>query len=123
MSCVLLRDKLTSPQCCHKNPGVDSILSGCDPNRSDPAQLGQLACIGTQLQPGNIVFASFPEQDFTATRIYDPVFKGRVFIWDVDFNILRDYVTQFNQGTWPIVGATPETYQTRKRKEFPSAHE
>ena len=66
-----------------------------------PQQLGQLACIGTKLKPENILFASFPHEHFKPKRQYDPVFKGSVFIWDVDFNILRQYVAQFNQGTWP----------------------
>jgi hypothetical protein len=35
------------------------------------------------------------------TRVFDPVFGKRVFIWDVDFNLLRQYVDSFNAGTWP----------------------
>jgi LCP family protein required for cell wall assembly len=103
-----LRDKLTSPQLVTKIPQLIQSFQGAVQTDLTPAQLGQLACIGTQLQPGSIVFASFPEEDFTATRIYDPVFKGRVFIWDVDFNILRDYVARFNQGRWPVPGGAPE---------------
>ena len=68
-----------------------------------PQQLGQLACLGTQIRPENILFASFPHEHFKTKRQYDPVFKGNVFIWDVDFEILRDYVAQFNQGIWPPV--------------------
>ena len=109
-----LRDKLTSPQVVTKTPQLIQSFQGAIQTDLTPAQLGQLACIGTQLQPGNIIFASFPEEDFTATRIYDPVFKGRVFIWDVDFDILRDYVTRFNQGTWPTAGGTPENTDTKE---------
>jgi len=101
-----LRDKLTSPSVITKAPQLIQSFQGAIQTDLTPAQLGQLACIGTQLQPGNIVFASFPEEYFTASRIYDPVFKGRVFVWDVDFNTLRDFVTQFNQGTWPAAGGT-----------------
>ncbi len=109
-----LRDKLTSPKVVTKIPQLIQSFQGAVQTDLTPAQLGQLACLGTQLQPGNIVFASFPEENFTATRIYDPVFKGRVFIWDVDFDILRDYVAQFNQGTWPSPGGTPSTTDTKK---------
>jgi hypothetical protein len=73
-----------------------------------PAQLGQLACIGTQMQPGGIVFATFPEELFSQSRHFDPVFGKTVFVWDVDFDILSDYITQFNEGTWPPIGGTPE---------------
>jgi LCP family protein required for cell wall assembly len=109
-----LRDKLTSPKVVTKIPQLIQSFQGAIQTDLTPAQLGQLACLGTQLQPGNIVFASFPEEDFTATRIYDPVFKGRVFIWDVDFNILRDYVAQFNQGTWPSSGGVASTTDSKK---------
>jgi LCP family protein required for cell wall assembly len=104
-----LRDKLTSPQVVTKIPGLIKSFQGAVRTDLTPAQLGQLACLGTQLQPGNIVFASFPEEDFAMTRIYDPVFKGRVFTWDVDYGILRNYIAQFNQGTWPATGSAPET--------------
>jgi hypothetical protein len=74
-----------------------------------PQQLGQLACLGTQIRPENILFARFPQAHFKTKRQYDPVFKGNVFIWDVDFDILRDYVAQFNQGTWPQPSSNPST--------------
>jgi LCP family protein required for cell wall assembly len=109
-----LRAKLTSPKVVTKIPQLIQSFQGAIQTDMTPAQLGQLACLGTQLQPGNIVFASFPEEDFTATRIYDPVFKGRVFIWDVDFDILRNYVAQFNQGTWPVSGGTSDTTDTKE---------
>ena len=104
-----LRDKLTSPQVVTKIPGLIQSFQGAVQTDLTPAQLGQIACLGTQLQPGNIVFASFPEEDFTATRIYDPVFKSRVFTWDVDYVSLRSYVAQFNLGTWPATGGASET--------------
>lgn len=103
-----LRDKLTSPSVITKIP--DLITSFQDAVQTDlsPAQLGQLACIGTKIQPGNIVFASFPEEHFKQSRVYDPVFKKNVFAWDVDFEILREYIRQFNEGTWPPLSGTPE---------------
>ena len=114
-----LRDKLTSPKVVTKIPQLIQSFQGAIQTDLTPAQLGQLACLGTQLQPGNIVFASFPEEDFTATRIFDPVFKGRVFTWDVDFNVLRNYVAQFNQGTWPSPGGTVSTSSDTKEEGIP----
>ena len=96
-----LRDKLISPKVITKIP--DLVQSFRDSVQTDlsPAQLGQLACIGSQIRPENIRFAVFPQDLFTQTRIYDPVFKARIFVWDVDFDILRDYIAQFQAGTWP----------------------
>ena len=103
-----LRDKLVSPDVITKIPQLITSFQDAIQTDLSPAQLGQLACIGTQLGSGDIAFAGFPQEHFKATRIYDPVFKGRTFIWDVDFNILREYVARFNQGTWPPVNGAPE---------------
>ena len=76
--------------------------SSADSKRpASPEQLGQLACIGTQLPSGNIVFASFPTEHFKLTRQYDPVFKNTVSVWDVNFDVIRSYVSLFQNGAWP----------------------
>jgi LCP family protein required for cell wall assembly len=96
-----LRKQLTSPGVITKIPDLIKSFQGAVQTDLSPQQLGQLACIGTQMRPENILFASFPEEHFKTKRQYDPVFKKNLFIWDVDFDILRDYVRQFNAGTWP----------------------
>jgi LCP family protein required for cell wall assembly len=96
-----LRDTLTSPSVITKIPDLIKAFQGSIQTDLSPAQLGQLACIGTQIEPGNIIFAGFPEEHFKQTRQYDPLFKKNVFVWDVNFDILRDYISQFNAGTWP----------------------
>jgi LCP family protein required for cell wall assembly len=96
-----LRDKLISPNVITKIPDLIRSFQGAVQTDLSLEQLGQLACIGTKIPSGNIVFTSFPQQYFKATRQFDPVFNGRVFVWDVDFQIIRDYVSQFNSGTWP----------------------
>jgi LCP family protein required for cell wall assembly len=103
-----LRDKLVSPGVLPDVPKLIQSFRGAVQTDLSPEQLGQLACIGTQMDSGNIVFASFPEELFTASRMLDPVFGKKVFIWDVDFDALRQYVQQFNEGTWPPLSGTPE---------------
>ena len=96
-----LRDKLTSPSVIPQIP--DLLRSFQDAILTDLSleQLGQLACIGTKIPSGNIIFASFPAEYFTSTRQHDPVFGKNVFVWDVDFEIIRSYVRQFQGGIWP----------------------
>jgi LCP family protein required for cell wall assembly len=96
-----LREKLARPSVISKIPALiesfqDNILTDLTPE-----QLGQLACLGAQMPPQNIVLASFPRELFTETRIYDPVFDKRMSVVQADFNILRDYVSNFQNGTWP----------------------
>jgi LCP family protein required for cell wall assembly len=96
-----LRDKLTSPTVITKIPDLIRSFQGAIQTDLSPEQLGQLACIGTKIPSGNIILTSFPKEYFKQARQFDPVFNARVFVWDVDFQILRDYVNQFNNGTWP----------------------
>lgn len=108
-----LRDKLTSPEVVTKIPALIKSFQGAVQTDLSPAQLSQLACIGTQITPENIIFASFPSELFKSTRVLDPVFGKRVFVWDVDYQILRQYIAEFNAGAWPAssgsVNTSPES--------------
>lgn len=97
-----LRDKLTSPAIVTNIPKLIKSFQGAIQTDLSPEQLGQLACIGTKIPSGNIVFTSFPAEHFKLARQFDPVFGNNVAILDVDFDILRSYVTLFNSGAWPV---------------------
>lgn len=96
-----LQKKLTSPTVISEIPGLIQAFQGSVQTDLSPALMSQLACIATHVPRKNIALYSFPEDLFTGTRIYDPVFKKDVFIWKVDFQILRKYVTEFQAGSWP----------------------
>lgn len=104
-----LRKKLTSPAVVTQIPKL--IESFKDNIRTDlsPAQLSQMACVGTQLEPQNIVFASFPMELFKQGRVYDPVFDKRIYILEADFDSMRDYVARFQAGTWPPLISIPSS--------------
>lgn len=96
-----LQEKLTNPSVVLKIPALVDSFQGAVQTDLTPEQITQLACLGAKLQGDNIVFASFPQELFTGTRVYDPVFGSRIFVWDVDFGVLRGYVARFQAGTWP----------------------
>ena len=96
-----LQDKLTSPSVVVRIPALINSFKGAVQTDLTPEQIAQLACIGTKLTGNDITFASFPQEIFEGTRVFDPVFDGRVFVWDVDYDVLRDYVNRFNLGAWP----------------------
>lgn len=96
-----LRKKLSSPAIIASLPDLIRSFRGAVQTDLSPERLSQLACIGSQLSPTNITLTSFPEDLFTQSRVYDPVFEKSVFVWNADYDILRDYITHFNDGTWP----------------------
>jgi LCP family protein required for cell wall assembly len=96
-----LRKKLMSPAIVENIPDLIKSFQGAVQTDLSPQQLSQLACLGTNLSPGNIIFTSFPEDIFTQDRVYDPVFKKDVFIWNADYDILKGYINKFYTGEWP----------------------
>lgn len=104
-----LRNKLTSPSVIKD---VSKLIESFKDNvQTDltPRQISQLACIGAQIEPGNIRFADFPEDLFVTTREFDPVFNKEISVVKAEFDILRDYVAQFHAGTWPAESGDSET--------------
>lgn len=99
-----LQKKLTSPDIVTDIPNLVKSFQGSVQTDLSPEIMSQLACLAGQLPRKNITLYSFPENLFTGTRKYDPVFKKDVFIWDVNFMILRNYVSQFQAGIWPGTG-------------------
>jgi LCP family protein required for cell wall assembly len=105
-----MREKVLSPKIVTQIPALIESFKNNIHTDFTPEQLSQLACLGTQLPVENIAFASFPEELFTEIRIFeDPAFPKGLLIFDADFNILREYVTRFNAGTWPSLAASTPT--------------
>jgi LCP family protein required for cell wall assembly len=104
-----LRQKLTSPEIVTEIPSLIKAFQASVQTDLSPQSMGQLACLGAQLPRQNIALYSFPEDLFTGGRIYDPVFEKDVFIWNVDFNILQKYVSDFQAGSWPVETYNPST--------------
>jgi anionic cell wall polymer biosynthesis LytR-Cps2A-Psr (LCP) family protein len=100
-----LQAKLTSPSVMARVPELIRAFQGSIQTDLSPQTMSQLACLAGQLPAESIALYSFPEDLFSQARVYDPVFKKEVFIWDVDFRVLRDYVTEFLAGSWPVSSA------------------
>lgn len=101
-----LREKIERPEVVLRLPGIINSFMNNIQTDLTPAQISQLACLGTQMPRSNILFASFPRELFRSAEVYDPVLKQDVFIWEVDFNRLRSYASQFQAGTWPSISAS-----------------
>jgi LCP family protein required for cell wall assembly len=99
-----LQRKLTNPSVVPQIPALIRSFQGSVQTDLSPDLMGKLACLATQTPRGNITMYSFPESLFTSTRVHDPVFpeqKKGVSTWDVDFLVLRNFVAQFQAGSWP----------------------
>ena len=105
-----LQKEIENPETLLKMPAIISSFRDNIQTDLTPEQISQLACLGTTMPRSNILFASFPRELFKPGEVYDPVLKLNEFIWEADFDTLRDYVSQFSAGTWPAAEpfGTPE---------------
>ncbi|MGD8457405.1 MAG: LCP family protein [Anaerolineales bacterium] len=95
------KDKILSPSAVKGIPQMISAFSGRILTDMSPSDISKLACLAPKLTGENLVFASFPREILEPSSVYDPEYNRDTFIFDVDFNILIDYIDQFLAGTWP----------------------
>ncbi len=95
-----LAAKILSPSSLPAMPRVVEAFYGSVQTDLGAGDIAKLLCLGSMLSPDKVTPVDFPQQLFTGSRVQDPVL-GYTFVWDVDFNILREYVQYFNKGTWP----------------------
>ena len=94
-----LKEKVTSPAVLPKIPQIinafqDSILTDLSPE-----QLAQLACLAPQLDSENLVFTGISEDLLTPGRVYSPQQKAQTFVWEADYDVIREIIEQFEAGT------------------------
>jgi LCP family protein required for cell wall assembly len=106
-----LQKEIEQPETILKIPAIISSFQDNIQTDLTPERISQLVCLGTTMPRSNIQFVSFPRELFKNDMVYDPIVKQDVFIWESDFDRLREYVSQFEAGTWPVASSpfsTPE---------------
>lgn len=104
-----LRKKLLSPAIVPAIPQLVQDFRRYVQTDLSPEQINQLACLANQMNGTDVVFASFPINLFKATKTFDPQLGATTTTAAADFNILRDYIDRFQQGTWPDPNLTINT--------------
>lgn len=111
-----LRKKLLSPAVVPAIPRLVKDFQSYVQTDFSLEQINQLACLASQMNGTDIVFASFPMEVFKGAKMYDPQLKSTTSILDADFDVLRDYIGRFQQGTWPapdlMINNTPSPAAT-----------
>lgn len=96
-----LKEKLISPAVLPKIPQIISAFQGQVLTDLSLEQISQLACLLPQVKRENLIFTSFPQELFEPGRVFSPQQEDTTFILEADYDVLRDYVSQFVAGTWP----------------------
>jgi LCP family protein required for cell wall assembly len=97
-----LKDKLLRPSVVGDIPELIASFQGSVITDLSPAEMSQLACLLPKLSEENIIFGGIPEDQLTQSRQYDARQGYYTFVWDIENELVRDYIRQFEAGTWPV---------------------
>jgi LCP family protein required for cell wall assembly len=97
-----LKDKLLTPSVLPKIPDIIGTFKDSVITDLSLEQMGQLACLLPHLDSDNLLFTSFPDELFEQKRVFSPQLEDNTAVMDADMDILREYVQQFMEGTWPV---------------------
>lgn len=92
--------KLLNPATLLQFPKLIEAFNGSVQTNLGQPQIAQLICLAAMLDPQKIELVNFPPELFKLKRVNDPIL-GYTSVLDVDFNIMRTYVQEFINGTWP----------------------
>lgn len=105
-----IKEKVLSPSVLPKIPQLINAFQGQVLTDLSPEQIGQLACLLPHLDSENLVFTGLPDEIFSPGRVYSPVLEKETFVLDADYDVIRDYLDRFVDGTYPEPpppGSTP----------------
>ena len=106
-----LRKKILSPAIVPAVPELITTFQRYVQTDLSPEQINQLACLATQMNGRDVVFASFPIELFSNKKQYDTQLGNTTSILDADKDVLRDYINRFQLGLWPdpdlMINTTP----------------
>jgi LCP family protein required for cell wall assembly len=94
-------NKIRSPEVIGKLPEFIQILRATLRTDLSPEQINNLVCLIQKMDSSELVFAEIPTEFYKQSTIYSPDMHQDIFIWEIDFNIIRYYVNEFQNGQWP----------------------
>lgn len=94
-----LKDKFTSPAVVPKIPQIIAAFQDAILTDLSPLQLAQLACLAPKLDSENLIFTGISEDLLTPGRVYSPQQEAETFVWEVDYDVIREILDQFKAGT------------------------
>ncbi len=102
-----LKEKVLSPAVLPKVPEIiaafqDSVLTSLS-----PAEISQLACLGPMLRDENLLFTRLPEDLLQPVWIESERIGGSTFALSGDNQVIRQYLAEFQAGTWPTESGQP----------------
>jgi LCP family protein required for cell wall assembly len=96
-----LAKRISSPDIILKIPALLEILKDTVLTDLSPNQINSMVCLINKMDFTDLSFAEIPSNYYTGSSIYNPNVHKNVWVWDIDFNVIRSYVREFQSGRWP----------------------
>jgi LCP family protein required for cell wall assembly len=93
--------KITSPGIILKGPEILQILKDTVLTDLTPRQISDMICLVSKMNRSDLSFTAIPTSDYVTSSIYDPDIHAQTFIWKIDFDVFRSYISQFMNGQLP----------------------
>lgn len=97
-----LREKLLRPEMLPKLPILAAQFISNVQTDLSMSEINSLICIAQAIPKENILADSFPQDMFRADVTYDENRNVTTFVYQVDNARLREMVSEFMNGTWPM---------------------
>jgi LCP family protein required for cell wall assembly len=94
-------DKLTSPEVIIRIPELIQTLQDTVLTDLSPRQINDIYCLSNYMSTTDLTFAEIPESYYIPSIVYSPEMHADLFIYDIDFSVIRSYVNDFQNGIWP----------------------
>jgi LCP family protein required for cell wall assembly len=104
-----LKKKLLTPSVLPRIPKIIAAFQNSVITDLSLEQMSQMACLLPFLKRENLILTGLPQEIMSPSRVMSPEMSNTTFVMDVDFNVIRDYVSQFLAGTWPVEGGEGST--------------
>ncbi len=96
-----LREKLLSPSVLPRIPQIIAAFQDSVITDLSLEQMSQLACLLPHIKRENLLFTSLPQELFSPGRASGELSEQETFILEADYDVIREYVSNFIAGTWP----------------------
>jgi LCP family protein required for cell wall assembly len=97
-----LRDKVQSPAVLPKIPKLISTFMDSIVTDLTPKDISALTCLLPSITEDRLLYARVPDQLLSPGRQYDPHLEHDTWIWEADFEGLREVIGYFQAGLWPV---------------------
>ena len=93
--------KLNSPEIIPKIPKLLQAFQKTELTDLSTRQIESMICLLKKMDKADLLFHSIPARYYVAGWTFDDYVRQNVWIWNIDFNVFRSYISDFMKGQWP----------------------